>query len=236
MKEADQDLPGLEAGLDYRFHDQTLLKMALTPPSTGLSPNNQRLEFLGDAILQGLVSELIFREKSDWDEGAMSKLRGMLVCTESLCEWAHSLGVTPRVGPRSTRRDAGVSLRKPMADVMEALIAAMFLDARHAGDDPHAAVSGLVEARFRPAVIQAFIGIWQERDSKTTLQERAAALSLPPPVYELMEKGGPDHAPVFTVCVRAGGQEATATAGTLKGAQAEAARMILKEINTWKNS
>lgn len=230
MKEDTQGMSRLEASLGYRFHDEELLKTALTPPSSGSSPNNQRLEFLGDAILQCSVSELIFREKPDWDEGAMSKLRGMLVCTKTLCEWAEALGVILERGPRSTRTSLGAGTGKPMADAMEALIAAIHLDAQRAGNDPRDAVSVLVESRFLPAVRQAFVGIWQERDSKTTLQERTAALSLPPPVYELVEKGGPDHAPVFTVRVRAANLEAMAVSGTLKEAQMEAARKILKEM------
>jgi ribonuclease-3 len=236
MMQGNLELSGLETALGYRFRDRALLQRALTPPSTGLSANNQRLEFLGDAILQGVISELIYREKPDWDEGAMSKLRGMLVCTETLCEWARNLGILLREGPRSAKRSPGVSARKPMADVMEALIAAMYLDARQAGGDPYLAVVALVETKFLSSVREAFLGVWQERDSKTTLQERTAALSLPPPVYELAEKGGLEHAPLFTVRVRVGGKEATATAGTLKGAQAEAARVILKEMNTWKKA
>ena len=232
MKEDTCEVSQLETSLGHRFRDRDLLKTALTPPSSGLDPNNQRLEFLGDAILQCAISDLIYREKPDWDEGAMSKLRGMFVCTETLCEWALSLGLVLETGPRSTKRGPSTATRKPMADAMEALIAAMYLDARRAGDDPQRAVSALVESRFLPAVRQAFIGIWQERDSKTTLQERTAALALQPPTYELVAKGGPDHAPVFTVRVKAGNREATATSGTLKGAQAEAARAILKELKS----
>lgn len=230
MKGNSQEGPRLEAGLGYRFRDQNWLSTALTPPSTGLDPDNQRLEFLGDAILQLCVTELIFREKPDWDEGAMSKLRGLLVCTQTLCEWAQSLDLVLRTGPRSTKKDSAAAVRKPKADAMEALIAAVFLDARNAGGDPLATVSALVASRFLPSIQEAQIGVWEERDSKTTLQERAASLSLPAPSYELIERGGPDHAPVFTVRVRTGTQQAVATAGTLKRAQAEAAREILKHL------
>jgi len=228
MKEAAQVHGRLEASLGYGFRDHAWLTTALTPPSTGLSPDNQRLEFLGDAILQVCVSELIFREKPQWDEGAMSKLRGMLVCTQTLCEWAQDLGLQLGTGPRSTKKALAPGGRKPLADAMEALIAAIFLDARAAGADPLEAVSTIVAARFRQPVRQAQIGAWEEQDSKTTLQERSAVLSMPAPVYELLERGGPDHAPVFSVRVRVGTLEASATAGTLKRAQAEAARELLK--------
>jgi ribonuclease-3 len=75
------------------------------------------------------------------------------------------------------------------------------------------------------------VGIWETRDSKTTLQERAAAMALPPPVYELLQRSGPDHAPSFTVQVRLGERTATATAGTLKRAQTEAARLLLEALS-----
>lgn len=234
MKQDDPEMPRLEASLGYHFQDREWLRTALTPPSTGLNTNNQRLEYLGDAILQLCVSDLIFHEKPDWDEGAMSKLRGMLVCTQTLCEWALSLELKLGTGPRSTKKDSDAAVRKPKADAMEALIAAVFLDARSAGGDSLATVAGLVAAKFLPSIRQARIGVWEERDSKTTLQERAATLALPPPAYEQIERGGPDHAPVFTVRVRMGTLEAVATAGTLKRAQMEAAREILKQLDLLK--
>ncbi len=230
MRKAPSDASRLEASLGHRFHDRELLATALTPPSSGLRPNNQRLEFLGDAILQGAVSELIYREKPDWDEGAMSKLRGMLVCTDTLCEWAQALELELNRGPRSTKESRGPQPRKPMADAVEALIAAIHLDARNAGMDPRPIVETLVAQRFSAAIRESYPGIWQERDSKTTLQELAAARSLPAPSYELIERGGFDHAPTFTVRAQAGACEAVATAGTLKGAQAAAARLVLREM------
>ncbi len=230
MRSKRPETSRLEASLGHRFLDPELLATALTPPSSGLAPNNQRLEFLGDAILQSVISELIYREKPGWDEGSMSKLRGMLVCTDTLCEWAQAMGLVLRKGPRSTKESPGPSPRKPMADAVEAVIAAIHLDARQAGHDPRPIVEALVASRFSEAIRQAFPGVWQERDSKTTLQELAAARALPAPVYELLERGGFDHAPTFTVRASVGTFVAEATAGTLKGAQMAAARLILKEM------
>ncbi|HWQ09681.1 MAG TPA: ribonuclease III domain-containing protein [Holophaga sp.] len=230
MKREAAPLHRLETALGYRFHDPALLRTALTPPSTGLSPNNQRLEYLGDAILQLCVTELIFREKPDWDEGAMSKLTAMLVCTHSLCDWALALDLSLETGPRSGKKPSSMGGKKPRADAVEALVAAVFLDAKGSGLDPLAVVSGLVSARFLAPIREARIGAWEERDSKTTLQERAAALSLPAPSYELVARGGPDHAPTFTVRAHVGTLEGLAKAGTLKQAQAEAARAILRQL------
>jgi ribonuclease-3 len=220
----------LEAGLGYRFQDPALLRAALTPPSAGLAADNQRLEFLGDSVLHLCVSLLVYREHPQWAEGALSKLRGLLACTDALHQWARDLGIHLLRGPRSPRKAGAVEQRNPLADAMEAVLAAVFLDAQAQGVDPLATVLAIVERRCLEEIKQAFVGVWETRDSKTTLQERAAALALPPPVYRLLERSGPDHAPAFTVQAQLGDRSATATAGTLKGAQAEAARILLQSL------
>jgi ribonuclease-3 len=220
----------LEKRLAYRFRDRALLAQALTPPSAGLPEDNQRLEFLGDSVLHLCASLLVYREHPQWAEGALSKLRGLLVCTDALHQWAQDLGITLRRGPRSPRKAGAVNLRNPLADSVEALLAGIFLDARAQGEDPLAVVMAIVERRCLEEIQRAYPGVWEARDTKTTLQERGAMLALPPPVYELVERSGPDHAPSFTVRVRLGEKEATASAGTLKRAQAEAARILLEAL------
>jgi len=220
----------LEDRLGYRFRDPALLATALTPPSAGLPEDNQRLEFLGDSVLHLCVSVLVYREHPAWAEGALSKLRGLLVCTDALHQWALDLGVMLGRGPRSPRKPGSVDLRNPLADAVEALLAAVFLDVRAGGGDAFGTVLAIVERRFLGEIREAYLGIWEAKDSKTTLQERAAALALPPPVYQLVERAGPDHAPTFTVQVTLGGQSATAAAGTLKRAQTEAARALLAAL------
>ena len=219
--------PQLEEGLGYRFRDSQLLRAALTPPSAGLPADNQRLEFLGDSVLHLCVSLLVYREHPQWAEGALSKLRGLLVCADALHQWAKDLGVELVRGPRSPRKPMGTNQRNPLADAMEAILAAVFLDVREQGGDALGTVQAIVDRRFQEEVREAFMGIWEARDSKTTLQERAAAMALPPPVYELVERTGPDHAPTFVVRAVLGERSATASAGTLKRAQTEAARELL---------
>jgi ribonuclease III len=219
--------PLLESRLGYQFRNRDLMRMALTPPSSGISPNNQRLEYLGDAILQCCVSQLVFLGQPAWEEGAMSKLRGMLVCTESLRDWAQELDLELERGPRSLKKPSDAHLGKPMADAMEAILAAIYLDAERAGEDPMKAVMELVKKRFEPSIRAAVPGIWEARDSKTTLQERASSAGLPAPIYELVERSGPDHEPRFFVRVRVGPLQSNGTAGTLKRAQTEAARNLL---------
>lgn len=218
-----------EGRLGHTFADHSLLRMALSPPSAGLAEDNQRLEFLGDAILQLCVSSLIFSIHPGWREGSMSKLRGMLVCTESLKAWATDLGLELTRGPRSPKKGANPSTSgKPMADAMEALLAAVYLDEEAQGRPGLPAASALVARHFEGQVRDAFEGIWAERDSKTTLQEIAATQGHPPPTYELLQKSGPDHAPCFLVKVQVGGVECRGEAPTLKAAQTKAAREALR--------
>lgn len=218
----------LEKRLGHTFADPDLLRHALTPPSAGLAEDNQRLEFLGDAVLQLCVSSLIYAIHPDWREGSMSKLRGMLVCTDSLKAWAKDLGLELTRGPRSPRKAASPGPGKPLADAMEALIAAVYLDEEGQGRHGFSAASALVAQRFELQIEQAFEGIWAERDSKTTLQETAASMGCPPPAYELIRKSGPDHAPRFLVRVQVSGVEAQGEAPTLKTAQTHAAREALR--------
>ena len=218
MKKASDDL---EAALGHRFQDRALLAQALTPPSSGLHPHNQRLEFLGDALLNAAVALLIHRQKPDWAEGAMSKLRGTLVCTEALEAWGRDLNLVLRSGPRSPRRAAGP---KALADGVEALLAAVHEDAGASGFE---AVLRLCEARFLRAVQAARPDDWKLRDAKTALQERAAALGLPPPNYRLQARSGPDHAPRVSIVVEAGEHRAAGDGTSLKAAEAAAARSLL---------
>jgi ribonuclease-3 len=185
------------------------------------------MEFLGDALLQASASILVFREHPDWDEGDMSRMRGLLVNTDALRDWAEDLGLALEVGPRSPRPP--LKARKAMADALEALLAAVFLDAG-AGAAGQGRVGELVERRYLERVRKATKGIWRHSDAKTTLQELAAGRGWPAPVYDTVGRSGKDHAPVFQVRAQVGGREALASAGTLKRAQAEAARLLLDAL------
>jgi ribonuclease III len=220
--------PDLETRLGYRFHDPRLLEEALTHASAR-GRDNQRLEFLGDSLLNLAVALLIHRERGDWEEGPMSKLRGLLVCTEALAEWAQSLDLALKQGGKGRRK---LMLgQKPMADAMEALLAAVYLDVKAQKKDGLDVVIALVERRHLAAIQSAHPGLWEQRDAKTTLQERVAVLGLPPPHYELLERSGPDHAPRFLVQVQVGDRRTKASGTTLKRAEAEAARTLLKDLS-----
>lgn len=220
----------LERRLGYRFRDPALLKQALTHPSSGIQPDNQRLEFLGDSLFGAALSLLLFREKPDWHEGSMTKLRHLLVSTDSLYAWAEDLQLRLKLPPKADPSHLKTSFRKPLADAVEALLAAIFMDARRAGEDGFSSVCALVESRFLAEVRSAKADSWERHDTKTTLQERAAGQGLGTPKYETLGRSGPDHAPIFTVRVTVGPHQAQASAHTLKLAQAEAARKIMDSM------
>lgn len=218
----------VETAIHYQFCDGTLLNLALTHGSAGKGQDNQRLEFLGDALLNFCVAKLIYQEQPEWPEGAMSKLRGMLVCTEALHDWAQSLGLALTTGANAPKQPG--ALRKPLADAVEALLAAVYLDAESSHQGGIQAVMELVATRHLGAIRSAQLGMWAQRDSKTTLQEKAAALGFPAPRYEQVARTGPDHLPRFTVRAVVGDLQAEATAGNLKQAEILAARDLVDQL------
>lgn len=221
----------LQARLGYRFRDPDLLAEALTHPSSGARRDNQRLEFLGDALLNFTIALLLHRERPDWQEGAMSKLRGVLVRTDALHAWAQDLGLDTALRAAHPRKAPPMG-PKPLADALEALLAAIYLDASADGGDGALPVRALVEGRFLAAIREAQPESWTRTDPKTHLQEVAARLGLPAPVYELVGQGGPGHAPRFTVRVSVGTWSAEAEGLTRKGAEGEGARQLVGRLGS----
>lgn len=219
----------IETALRYKFRNTGLLDLALTHGSAGKGQDNQRLEYLGDALLNFCVARLVYQEQPDWPEGALSKLRGMLVCTDALHDWAVELGLNLTTGARAPRQQGG--LRKPLADAVEALLAAIYLDAEDSEDGGLQPVLAIVARRHLDAIRSARLGVWEQRDSKTTLQEKAAASGLPAPRYEQISRSGPDHQPIFKVRVSVGELQAEASAGNLKQAEILAARELVERLD-----
>lgn len=188
----------IEQLLEYTFKNQTLLVEALTHssyqheavPSNG-GGNYQRLEFLGDAVLGLLLGEMLFEQYPDWNEGALSQLRSRLVGQDVLANRARVLGVGSYILlGRGEERSAGEEKDAILADVMEALIAAIYRD------------GGLQEAkRFVSGLFENMVimpeSLLLARDSKSELQEYLSSVGYPPPKYRLIEKSGPPHAPLF---------------------------------------
>ncbi|GAA2461595.1 ribonuclease III [Agromyces soli] len=197
---ADRDLVALQETLQIEI-DPELLLLALTHRSfayeNGGIPTNERLEFLGDSILGQAVTVRLFRDHPELDEGELAKRRASLVSSAALAEVGRAIGLGPfiRLG-RGETMTGGADKPSILADTVEAIIGATYLDA---GDDEATAlvlrlVSPLMSdpARFGAAM-----------DPKTSLQEAAARLGAPPPVYEVAESG-PDHSKHFLATVSVG--------------------------------
>ena len=219
----DDALDLCEECLKYRFRDRSHLVHALTHGSakSDEEPSNERLEFLGDAILGMIVSTLIFAEVPQLDEGVMTKVRARTVSRPSLVAVAEEIELRRFiiVGKMFDQREA-IS-ESILGDAVEALIAAIYVDG---GFD---AAIDFVIRHFRPRLDEALHAPGTE-DFKSRLgQWSQKALQLHP-IYEVTSVDGPDHALVFEVRVLIDGEElASANGSTKKAAEQEAARQAL---------
>ena len=207
----------------YEFKSAALLEEALTPPSIRMdvpgAKDNQRLEFLGDAVLGMLAAERLYAEFPSEPEGPLTVRRTHMVSAAALCEAAARLGLAARL-----RRNRGAAElprnAKTLADAIEAIIGAAYLDGGFA------AAKQVFEALELTA--NAGEGEWSG-NPKGELQVRAQAMTPPRhPVYELVKTEGKAHEPVFTVRVTVEGLGfATASARSHKEAEAKAAAGLL---------
>lgn len=211
----------LEKALDYHFNNAALLRLALTHPSCG-AENNQRLEFLGDAVLQLAMSDIVYAAHPEQEEGGMTFLRARMVREETLCTVARHL----QLG-RYLRMDHGCEItggrERPavLADAMEAVLAAVYLDA---GFETAAALVRRLWPREQEVALPV-------TDNKTALQELLQGQGLPSPEYRTLAEEGPAHMRVFTVGVYTQGQEAGRGRGnSKKKAEQAAAGEALKRL------
>lgn len=216
----------LEDRLGHRFRDRKLLETALTHPSFGGDhhvPHYQRLEFLGDAVLELAVSRYLYFELPEVDEGKLTRIRAALVREESLNRAAQRIGLGEFIR-LSVGEERSGGRQKPsiLSDVMEAVLAAVYLDA---GFDEAVRIIGMVLGEeLRPEVLKDHL------DAKSRLQElmqREGRM----PSYDYLSMEGPPHAPVFAYRVMDGEQELGRGSGTSKqNAQQAAARDALKRM------
>jgi ribonuclease-3 len=194
----------LDRVLGVRFRDASLRQLALTHRSYAfeheLPANNERLEFLGDAVLGVVVTDMAFREFSEMPEGELAKLRAAIVNMGALAEVARDLGLGRFVLlGRGESMSGGHDKSSILADALEALLGAVYLDRGLP------AARKLIERVFRPRMI-AYVRGEGERDYKTILQELASAEIHSVPEYRIRERG-PDHQKEFTATVFLGGKE-----------------------------
>ena len=221
----DARLDALQQRLGYRYTQSALLGRALTHRSAG-SNHNERLEFLGDAVLQTAVSALLYERFSGSDEGDLTRVRAHLVREDSLHRLALALGL-PEVLRLSDGEARGGGAQRPsiLADALEALIGAAFLDGGYA---PALAV---VQRLFGETIATTEVDSWS-KDAKTELQEWLQARKLPVPAYRIAGTRGQAHAQTFDVecAVAALGLAEHGEGKSRRVAEQEAARRMLAAL------
>lgn len=216
----------LEKRIGYHFNNKNLLIEALSHPS--LRQHNtkhtthksyERLEFLGDTIINFVITEMLFNNFVTHDEGKLAKIRAYLVCKELLCKVADTINLSDYM--IMTHGEEALGGRKNLnniEDTMEALIAAIYLD------------SNIKQVK------EIIHNLWQDfmdvknltdYDPKSTLQELAQKNGERKPIYKLINKNGPAHSATFTVSVILDTQQKTGTGHSIKEAEKDAARKLL---------
>lgn len=215
----------LQQGLGYRFVDPALMRQALTHRSFG-QPNNERLEFLGDSVLNCAVAALLYEHFGQLDEGDLSRLRANLVRQQSLYEVAQRIGLSEHLLLGEGERKSG-GFRRPsiLADAFEALIGAIYLDG---GFDAARGALRTLYAQVLSKVDPKTLG----KDAKTLLQESLQGKKLPLPVYTVVATHGAAHDQLFELeCVIAKlGVRVRGKGGSRRAAEQEAAKLALDEM------
>lgn len=213
--------------IGHRFADPSLIIRAVTHASivTAHRDDNQRLEFLGDRVLGLVMADALLAAYPDAAEGLLAPRYNALVRREACADVAREidLGKVLKLG-RSEMKSGGRRKEALLADAMEAVIAAVFLDAGF--DTAQNLVLRLWGDRVHNVAEDA-------RDAKTALQEWAQARGEPPPAYVETARSGPDHQPQFTIEVRlSSGPVEAATAGSKRQAEQAAAQALLEKVTT----
>jgi ribonuclease-3 len=214
--------------LGHPFKDPALLEQALTHPSLGYEsqchlPDNQRLEFLGDAVIQLLLSEFLFKRFPEADEGQLTKIRAQLVSTKALARIARSIDLGRHLRmSRGEDHHGGRERDSCLADAMEAVVGAVYLDG---GMD---VARSLAQRLFLPA-IDSLGEVPTDQNPKGQLQEILQASGAESPKYKIVDQSGPDHEKRFVAVVTWQGMELGKGQGkSKKEAEVEAARAALE--------
>lgn len=224
------DLAVLQRRAGHEFRDEELLRLALTHPSiaheqNNPAPHNQRLEFLGDAILGAVLSQQLYEKFPEADEGLLTKSRAKLVNAVSLAAHGRALGLGAYVIlSRGEENSGGRARASTLADTFEALVGAIFLD------------GGFIAARN--FILREFAADYAGltlsegfENPKGELQELLQARSAVPPVYQLISAEGPDHDRSFVCAVLHEDVElGRGTGKSKKAAESEAALLALRKL------
>lgn len=227
----NQNLSSFEAKIDYTFKSRELLKESLTHRSylnenpAWSKANNERLEFLGDAVLELAVTEELFNRYPDYTEGQMTPIRSALVNYQMMAKIARGLELQKFILlSRGEAKDTGRAREVILANALEAVIGAVYLD------------GGYLEAKkfinsWVMSELEEVIKYGLYQDAKSLLQEKIQEQLKVTPTYKVLEETGPDHQKVFTVGVYFGSELIAKGAGPSKQeAEVEAARAALEQL------
>jgi len=226
-----RDPSGIEQLLQYEFNDKNLLQEGLRHSSfvnelgDTLLRDNERLEFLGDAVLNLIVGHILMRRYPDLKEGDLSRSRANLVNESQLAEMARSfdLGLYIQLGKGEIQTD-GREKNSILADTFEALMASIYLDG---GFD---AAFHIIETNFQPLIEQQHTTA-NNHDYKSQLQEKVQVEHGSMPDYIIIREDGPDHDKTFLVALKVLNIETQGSGKSKKAAEQDAARLALEVLN-----
>lgn len=234
----DTNLDSLEETLGYRFHSRPLLEQGITHRSWAYEQvkqgeeqkarrmHNEAFEFIGDSVLGLVVAHYLYQAFPDLSEGALSRMKHCLVSAPTIARAAERLrlGHYLRFG-RGEEKTGGRNKKALLADVFEAVVAAVFLDGGYT------AANEFVRRALDPELKSVDPESAAAGDHKTTLQERLQAERLATPLYIIVETAGPPHHRMFHVEVVWEGGRVRGQGRTVKAAEMEAARNALERID-----
>ncbi|WP_424946178.1 ribonuclease III [Candidatus Spongiihabitans sp.] len=215
----------LEKNLRYKFKDTGILAQALSHRSVG-SPNNERLEYLGDSILGYVIAEFLYHRFPELPEGDLTKMRAALVCQKTLSSLARELDFQAHLIMGSGEvKSGGCNRDSILSDAFEAVVGALYLDGGMS------AVKHVLEKLYQELL--ETIKPAELKDSKTLLQEVLQKQELPLPVYQVIEQSGQAHRLTFTVSCTVPGIESAfiATGNSRKKAEQSAAALAVEALN-----
>ncbi len=198
-----QDIIQLQSLIGYSFADITLLEMALTHSSYvneqkslgNVYSSNERLEFLGDAVLQIVISEYLYHDDNKFPEGALTKIRQRLVCEKTLSKIGKDLGIGKYINLGKDGENADCrNNNKVTADVMEAIFAAVYIDSIRVGSDAYKTVILSLLKREMTSLDRM-----QKCDYKTMLKQLVEKDGETDLEYRVLSEEGPEHGKLFTV-------------------------------------
>jgi len=228
-----QQLTALQGKLSYTFRNMDLLSTALTHrsyvnenPQSGAS-DNERLEFLGDAVLGLCVSDLLMKKHADFDEGTLSKIRSLMVNEKPLADLAAQLGLGDcLLLGRGEEHSGGRAKESLQANAFEAVIAAIYLDSSFSK------TKTLIRRLMKPLMNDQALAA-QSFDYKTALQELCQKKYKSAPLYTLLAESGPDHDKIFEIEVAAGDSVREIGRGkSKKDAQKQAAQKAWESLHS----